>query len=122
MPFASATTPYGRVSPLDHDLDLDLDRSSHPAASRPDRRHARHRYHQPRRGTACGGAGRADARAILALYRLPPSRLPAAARPGLVLSVSADDMTGTAAMYRHVAESAGAEVAVLAGVSHWWMV
>ena len=70
-------------------------------------------------------------RAILTLYRSAAQpalaragqHLPAAAaRPGLVLSASADDMTGTEAMRRHVAKSAGAEVAVLDGVGHWWMV
>ena len=70
-------------------------------------------------------------RAILTLYRsaAPPAlaragqHLPtAAARPGLVLCASADDMTGTEAMHRRVAEVAGAEVAVMDGVGHWWMV
>lgn len=46
----------------------------------------------------------------------------AAARPGLVLCAGADDMTGTEAMFRHVAEVADAKLAVLDGVGHWWMV
>lgn len=69
-------------------------------------------------------------RAILALYRSAAQPVmaqagrhlsAAAARPGLVLSASADDMTGSEVMRRDVAETAGAEVAVLDGLGHWWM-
>lgn len=69
-------------------------------------------------------------RAILSLYR--SARQPAlaeagrrieaaAARPGLVLSAGADDMTGTEDMRRRVARRAGAAVVTLPGVGHWWM-
>ena len=46
----------------------------------------------------------------------------AAARPGLAISAADDDSTGSEQGRRRVAELAGAEVAVLAGVGHWWMV
>ncbi len=77
-------------------------------------------------------AGQDDhmARAILSLYR--SARQPAlveaareleaaAASPGLVLSASDDDMTGSEQMRRWVADRAGADVVTLPGVGHWWM-
>jgi pimeloyl-ACP methyl ester carboxylesterase len=70
-------------------------------------------------------------RAILALYRSADKPAlaaagrhlsTAAARPGLVISPTDDDTTGSEQSRRRVAKLAGAEVAVLAGVGHWWMV
>jgi pimeloyl-ACP methyl ester carboxylesterase len=45
---------------------------------------------------------------------------PAAARPGLALLPTDDDGVGDMAMRRRSAARAGAEVAVLEGVDHWW--
>lgn len=45
-----------------------------------------------------------------------------AARPGLVLPATEDHYTGDEAMRRRAAERAGAQVAVLEGLGHWWMV
>ena len=45
----------------------------------------------------------------------------ASARPGLVLIPTEDSHTGGEARHRHVAERAGAKVAVLPGLGHWWM-
>jgi pimeloyl-ACP methyl ester carboxylesterase len=78
-------------------------------------------------------AGQDDdmARAILALYRSAAQPvmadlgrgLPAAAaRPGLCLLATEDDMVGSDAMRRRSAERAGARVEVLDGLGHWWMV
>jgi pimeloyl-ACP methyl ester carboxylesterase len=73
---------------------------------------------------------RSMARCILALYRSAAQpamaelgeQLPAAAeRPGLVIVASEDHYVGTEAMARHSAERAGAQVAVLEGLGHWWM-
>ncbi len=67
---------------------------------------------------------------ILRLYR---SRLPAdlagtsadlgalAARPGLAILASADVLVGTAEQRRRSAARAGAAVAELPGLGHWWM-
>ena len=69
-------------------------------------------------------------RCILALYRSVPEavlaqwgqKVPAAsARPGLVIVPAEDDYTGGEARHRWIAERAGASVAVLEGVGHWWM-
>ena len=43
-------------------------------------------------------------------------------RPGLVIIAENDDYVGTDAMHREVASRAGAQVSVLQGVGHWWMV
>ena len=70
-------------------------------------------------------------RAILSLYR--SARQPAmaeagrhveaaAARPGLAISPAADDMTGSERTRRRIADRAGADVAGLDGLGHWWMV
>ena len=69
-------------------------------------------------------------RCILALYRsaaqpkmarwgaeLDRLRL----RPGLVIIPTEDHYTGGEALARRTAERVGAQVAVLAGLSHWWM-
>ena len=49
-------------------------------------------------------------------------RLPdATARPGLVMAVVGDGYGGTEAQHRWVAEQAGAQVAVLDELGHWWM-
>jgi pimeloyl-ACP methyl ester carboxylesterase len=70
------------------------------------------------------------ARCILALYRSAAqpkmtewgAMLPqAAAKPGLVIIATEDHYTGGEAMARRSAERAGAKVAVLQGLHHWWM-
>jgi len=67
---------------------------------------------------------------ILALYRSADEpayvrwreRLPAAAaRPGLVIAPIGDHLAGNEAQHRWAAELAGARVAVLEGLGHWWM-
>jgi pimeloyl-ACP methyl ester carboxylesterase len=69
-------------------------------------------------------------RCILALYRSADAAafrewrdaLPAAAaRPGLVMAPVGDRFGGTEAHYRWAAERAGAQVAVMDGLGHWWM-
>lgn len=45
----------------------------------------------------------------------------ASARPGLLLIPTADGYTGTTAQHRWTAERAGAEVAELERLGHWWM-
>jgi pimeloyl-ACP methyl ester carboxylesterase len=70
------------------------------------------------------------ARCILSLYRsvAQPAmarwgeRLPdARTRPGLVIIPTEDDYTGGEARARWSAERAGAQIAVLHGLGHWWM-
>ena len=46
----------------------------------------------------------------------------AAARPGLAVIAIDDHFVGTEAMRRRAAARAGARVAVLDGLGHWWMV
>ncbi|MBE1495954.1 pimeloyl-ACP methyl ester carboxylesterase [Amycolatopsis lexingtonensis] len=66
-------------------------------------------------------------RAVLSVYRsagepglgLPLER--AAVRPGLAILATADDVVGSEAQRRRAAARAGARVAVLAGMGHWWM-
>jgi len=69
-------------------------------------------------------------RCILAVYRSVPEAVlahwgqkvsAASARPGLVIFPAEDEYTGGEARHRWVAERAGAKVAVLEGVGHWWM-
>lgn len=69
-------------------------------------------------------------RCILALYRsaaqpamaeLGKSLPKAAARPGLVIIATEDHFTGGEAKARASAARAGAQVAVLEGLGHWWM-
>lgn len=69
-------------------------------------------------------------RCVLALYRdaAQPAlarlgeRLPAAAtRPGLAIQATDDHFVGTDEMRRRAAGRAGARVAVLDGLGHWWM-
>lgn len=76
------------------------------------------------------GADETMGRCILALYRdaaqpalgQAAAELPkATARPGLVLVAAEDPYVGTEEMARHSANRAGAEVTVLDGVGHWWM-
>ncbi|MDD7965738.1 alpha/beta fold hydrolase [Actinomycetospora lemnae] len=88
------------------------------------------------------GLGRAEAlqiagvqgeemkQAVLALYRSAAQPvmaelgqgLPAlAARPGLGIVAIADPFVGSEELPRRAAERAGAEVAVLDGLGHWWM-
>ena len=71
------------------------------------------------------------ARCILALYRsaaqprmaqLGEGLAAAAQRPGLHLSATEDHFPGTIDMQRRAAERAGARIAVLEGLGHWWMV
>jgi pimeloyl-ACP methyl ester carboxylesterase len=70
-------------------------------------------------------------RCILALYRdaaqprmatLARGLPSAAARPGLAVIASGDTYVGTDEMRRRAAERAGAQVATLDGLGHWWMV
>jgi len=77
------------------------------------------------------GQGAAMGRAILALYRSAAQPvmaelgcdLPAASRrPGLCLLATADDNVGSDEMRRRAAARAGARVAVLDGLGHWWLV
>lgn len=77
------------------------------------------------------GQGEEMGRAVLALYRSAAQPvmaelgrdLPrAAARPGLAVLATEDPMVGTDAMRRRAADRAGARVAVLEGLGHWWMV
>jgi pimeloyl-ACP methyl ester carboxylesterase len=49
--------------------------------------------------------------------RLPDART----RPGLVIIPTEDDYTGGEARARWSAERAGAQIAVLHGLGHWWM-
>ena len=42
-------------------------------------------------------------------------------RPGLVVIATADQYTGGEELARRSAERFGAEVAVLEGLGHWWM-
>ena len=69
-------------------------------------------------------------RCILALYRSADEAafaqwrqiLPvASARPGLVLAPVGDSFGGTEAQYRWAAERADAQLEVLTGLGHWWM-
>ena len=69
-------------------------------------------------------------RCILAVYRSVPESVlagwgqrvgAASVRPGLAMIPTDDAHTGGEARHRWVAERAGAEVAVLDGVGHWWM-
>ncbi|WP_028927568.1 alpha/beta fold hydrolase [Pseudonocardia acaciae] len=77
------------------------------------------------------GQGEEMGRCILALYRdaAQPAMaergrdLPkAAARPGLAINATEDHFVGTAEMVKRSADRAGASVAVLDGLGHWWMV
>ena len=70
-------------------------------------------------------------RCILSLYRsatqpamarLGENLGAAAARPGLVIVPTEDGYTGGEARARWSAEQANAEVAVLPGLGHWWMI
>ncbi|GAA4776307.1 alpha/beta fold hydrolase [Actinomycetospora chlora] len=76
------------------------------------------------------GQDEAMGRAILAHYRsvVQPvmadagADLPAAAaRPGLAIVATADRVVGSEAQRRGAAARAGARVAVLEGLGHWWM-
>lgn len=67
---------------------------------------------------------------ILGVYRSVPEPVLAAwgqrasamsARRGLVLIPTEDAHTGTEAQHRWLAEQAGAEVTMLPGLGHWWM-
>jgi pimeloyl-ACP methyl ester carboxylesterase len=71
------------------------------------------------------------ARCILGLYRdaaqptmarLGENLSAAAARPGLAVLATDDRNVGTDEMRRRAAARAGAQVAVLDGLGHWWMV
>ena len=69
-------------------------------------------------------------RCILALYRsaAQPAMAEwgadasaAAARPGLVIAAADDPFTGGTGFAEHMAKVMGAQVEVLSGVGHWWM-
>jgi pimeloyl-ACP methyl ester carboxylesterase len=80
---------------------------------------------------SCAAAANEDmGKAILTLYRsaaqpamkqwgegLPKAK----ARPGLVIIATEDHFTGGEELARASAERAGAKVAVLEGLGHWWM-
>lgn len=77
-----------------------------------------------------GVQGEEMKRAVLSLYRsaAQPAMsdmgqdLPTlASRPGLAIVATADPFGGTEELRRRAAERAGAEVAVLDGLGHWWM-
>jgi pimeloyl-ACP methyl ester carboxylesterase len=57
-----------------------------------------------------------------ALARLGENLPAAAARPGLMVLATDDHFCGTDDMRRRAAARAGAQVAVLDGLGHWWMV
>lgn len=70
------------------------------------------------------------AHSILALYRSAAQPFmkeqganleKAKARPGLVIIATQDHYTGGEALARRSAEKAGARVAMLPGLGHWWM-
>jgi hypothetical protein len=42
-------------------------------------------------------------------------------RPGLVIIATEDHYTGGETLARRTAERAGAQVALLSGLGHWWM-
>jgi pimeloyl-ACP methyl ester carboxylesterase len=77
-----------------------------------------------------GAQGEDMKQAILALYRSAAQPAMAelgeglsalAVRPGLALLATADPFGGSEELRRRAAERAGAEVAVLDGLGHWWM-
>jgi len=77
-----------------------------------------------------GGANAEMGRAILALYRsaaqpairdLGGGLSRAAAKPGLALIATEDHYCGGEPLARRAAERAGAQVAILNGLGHWWM-
>jgi pimeloyl-ACP methyl ester carboxylesterase len=81
-------------------------------------------------GRVAAAVDEAMGKAILALYRSAAQPkmtewgkdLPrAAARPGLVIIATEDHYTGGEVLARRSAERAGARVAVLQGLGHWWM-
>lgn len=81
-------------------------------------------------GRVAAGQGEEMGRAVLSLYRsaaaagAPGLGLPlerAAARPGLAVLATADHVVGTEEQRRRAAARAGARVAVLDGLGHWWM-
>jgi hypothetical protein len=45
----------------------------------------------------------------------------ASARPGLIIIATEDHYTGGEVLARRTADRAGAKVAVLQGLGHWWM-
>ncbi|MEV4148768.1 alpha/beta fold hydrolase [Amycolatopsis sp. NPDC049691] len=76
------------------------------------------------------GQGEEMGRAVLTLYRsaaeagapgLGFALERAAARPGLAILATADHVVGTEEQRRRAAARAGARVAVLEGLGHWWM-
>ena len=80
---------------------------------------------------SCAEAANEDmARCILALYRsaaqprmseLGAEFPKAKAKPGLVIIATEDHYTGGETLARRSAERAGAKVAMLEGLGHWWM-
>lgn len=85
---------------------------------------------QPVARQLAAAQGEEMGRAILSLYRsaLQPAMSDAgrhleaaAARPGLAVWATGDDLMGTEEMRRRSADRAGARTAVLDGPGHWWM-
>jgi pimeloyl-ACP methyl ester carboxylesterase len=81
-------------------------------------------------GAVAAAADEAMGRCILTLYRsaaqpamahLGEQLGNAAARPGLVIVPTEDGYTGGERRARWAAEKAGAKIAVLPGLGHWWM-
>ncbi len=81
-------------------------------------------------GRVAAATDEAMGRCILALYRsaAQPKMAQwgadlsgARTRPGLVIIPTGDHYTGGERLARRTAERAGAEVAVLPGLGHWWM-
>lgn len=81
-------------------------------------------------GAGAAGADETMGRCIPSLHRSAAQpvmaqlgeRLPGAvARPGLVIIATEDHYTGGEDRARWMAERAGAKVAVLKGLGHWWM-
>jgi pimeloyl-ACP methyl ester carboxylesterase len=85
----------------------------------------------PEAARACAEASDADmGRCILALYRSAAQPAmeewgrqleQAERRPGLVIIATADQYTGGEVLARRSAQRFGAEIAVLVGLGHWWM-
>ncbi len=85
---------------------------------------------QPVAGQLAAAQGEEMGRAVLSLYRsaVQPAMLEAgrhlevaAARPGLAVWATGDELMGTEEMRRRSADRAGARSVVLEGSGHWWM-
>ena len=86
---------------------------------------------QPVAQRLAAGQNQQMGQAVLALYRSAAQPVlaeagraleSASARPGLVIIAGADQQVGSTSIRRRAAARAGARVAVLDGLGHWWMV